>query len=142
MSNSLKLILRTAWLPFAWLMLSGIERGKKLDNSFTLSDLQATYDEPAVIPTEFYFLLAFVIAAGVGGFFLLRYIRAKQEQEELAVVELDQQDQEMMEQLILVGAVVAAMEEIMAITAITDTQTTTVTTTGSTCRMAWATPTW
>ena len=92
MSNSLKLILRTAWLPFAWLMLSGIERGKKLDNSFTLSDLQATYDEPAVIPTEFYFLLAFVIAAGVGGFFLLRYIRAKQAQEEMDQI-VDEQAQ-------------------------------------------------
>jgi len=35
-------------------------------------------------------LLAFAIAAGVGGFFLLRYIRAKQEQEELDQIVDDQ----------------------------------------------------
>ena len=83
MSNSLKLILRLTALPFAWLMLCGIDRSPKQSN-FSLGDLQANYEGPSVIPTSFYFLLAFVIAAGVGGFFLLRYIRAKQAQEELA----------------------------------------------------------
>jgi len=91
MSNSQKLILRLASLPFAWLMLCGIDRSPKQSN-FALSDLQANYEGPSVIPTSFYFLLAFVIAAGVGGFFLLRYIRAKQAQEELDQI-VDEQAQ-------------------------------------------------
>ena len=91
MSNSLKLILRLTALPFAWLMLCGIDRSPKQSN-FSLGDLQANYEGPSVIPTSFYFLLAFVIAAGVGGFFLLRYIRAKQEQEELDQI-VDEQAQ-------------------------------------------------
>ena len=91
MSNSLKLILRLTALPFAWLMLCGIDRSPKQSN-FSLGDLQANYEGPSVIPTSFYFLLAFVIAAGIGGFFLLRYIRAKQAQEELDQI-VDEQAQ-------------------------------------------------
>ena len=89
MSNSLKLRFRLTLLPLAWLMLCGIDRGPK-ESNFALGDLQANYEGPSVIPTSFYFLLAFVIAAGVGGFFLLRYIRAKQEQEELDQIVDDQ----------------------------------------------------
>jgi hypothetical protein len=89
MSNSLKLRFRLTLLPLAWLMLCGIDRGPK-ESNFALGDLQANYSGPSVIPTSFYFLLAFVIAAGVGGFFLLRYIRAKQEQEELDQIVDDQ----------------------------------------------------
>ena len=89
MSNSLKLRFRFTLLPLAWLMLCGIDRGPK-ESNFALGDLQANYEGPSVIPTSFYFLLAFVIAAGVGGFFLLRYIRAKQEQEELDQIVDDQ----------------------------------------------------
>ena len=91
MSNSLKLRFRLTLLPLAWLMLCGIDRGPK-ESNFALGDLQANYEGPSVIPTSFYFLLAFVIAAGVGGFFLLRYIRAKQEQEELDKI-VDEQAQ-------------------------------------------------
>ena len=91
MSNSLKLRFRLTLLPLAWLMLCGIERGPK-ESNFALGDLQANYEGPSVIPTSFYYLLAFVIAAGVGGFFLLRYIRAKQEQEELDKI-VDEQAQ-------------------------------------------------
>jgi hypothetical protein len=91
MSNSLKLRFRLTLLPLAWLMLCGIDRGPK-ESNFALGDLQANYEGPSVIPTSFYFLLAFVIAAGVGGFFLLRYIRAKQEQEELDQI-VDEQAQ-------------------------------------------------
>ena len=91
MSNSLKLRFRLTLLPLAWLMLCGIERGPKPGyEGFSLGDLQANYEGPSVIPTSFYYLLAFVIAAGVGGFFLLRYIRAKQEQEELDQIVDDQ----------------------------------------------------
>ena len=91
MSNSLKLRFRLTLLPLAWLMLCGIDRGPKPGyEGFSLGDLQANYEGPSVIPTSFYFLLAFVIAAGVGGFFLLRYIRAKQEQEELDQIVDDQ----------------------------------------------------
>ena len=89
MSNSLKLRFRLTLLPLAWLMLCGIDRGPK-ESNFALGDLQANYEGPSVIPTSFYFWLAFVIAAGVGGFFLLRYIRAKQEQEELDQIVDDQ----------------------------------------------------
>jgi hypothetical protein len=89
MSNSLKLRFRLTLLPLAWLMLCGIDRGPK-ESNFALGDLQASYEGPSVIPTSFYFLLAFAIAAGVGGFFLLRYIRAKQEQEELDQIVDDQ----------------------------------------------------
>lgn len=89
MSNSLKLRFRLTLLPLAWLMLCGIDRGPK-ESNFALGDLQANYSGPSVIPTSFYFLLAFAIAAGVGGFFLLRYIRAKQEQEELDQIVDDQ----------------------------------------------------
>lgn len=93
MSNSLKLRFRLTLLPLAWLMLCGIERGPKAGyEGFSLGDLQANYEGPSVIPTSFYYLLAFVIAAGVGGFFLLRYIRAKQEQEELDQI-VDEQAQ-------------------------------------------------
>ena len=93
MSNSLKLRFRLTLLPLAWLMLCGIERGPKPGyEGFSLGDLQANYEGPSVIPTSFYYLLAFVIAAGVGGFFLLRYIRAKQEQEELDKI-VDEQAQ-------------------------------------------------
>ena len=93
MSNSLKLRFRLTLLPLAWLMLCGIERGPKPGyEGFSLGDLQANYEGPSVIPTSFYYLLAFVIAAGVGGFFLLRYIRAKQEQEELDQI-VDEQAQ-------------------------------------------------
>ena len=91
MSNSLKLRFRLTLLPLAWLMLCGIDRGPK-ESNFALGDLQANYEGPSVIPTSFYYLLAFVIAAGVGGFFLLRYIRAKQEQEELDKI-VDEQAQ-------------------------------------------------
>ena len=91
MSNSLKLRFRLTLLPLAWLMLCGIDRGPK-ESNFALGDLQANYEGPSVIPTSFYFLLAFVIAAGVGGFFLLRYIRAKQEQEQLDQI-VDEQAQ-------------------------------------------------
>ena len=91
MSNSLKLRFRLTLLPLAWLMLCGIDRGPK-ESNFALGDLQANYEGPSVIPTSFYYLLAFVIAAGVGGFFLLRYIRAKQEQEELDQI-VDEQAQ-------------------------------------------------
>ena len=91
MSNSLKFRFRLTLLPLAWLMLCGIDRGPK-ESNFALGDLQANYEGPSVIPTSFYFLLAFVIAAGVGGFFLLRYIRAKQEQEQLDQI-VDEQAQ-------------------------------------------------
>ncbi|SVD09711.1 uncharacterized protein METZ01_LOCUS362565, partial [marine metagenome] len=91
MSNSLKLRFRLTLLPLAWVMLRGIDRAPK-ESNFALGDLQANYEGPSVIPTSFYFLLAFVIAAGVGGFFLLRYIRAKQEQEELDQI-VDEQAQ-------------------------------------------------
>jgi c-di-GMP-binding flagellar brake protein YcgR len=82
-SNHRKLLLLTS--PILWIWLSG-------QNDFQLSDLQANYDTPAVIPTSFYIGVAFAISATVGGFFGLRFYRAKMEELQQIRIKREQTD--------------------------------------------------
>ena len=75
--------------PLLWFWLCG---QKSAAGNFELSDLSATYDAPAVIPTSFYVGVAFAITAAVGGFFGLRFYRAKMEELEQIRIKREQTD--------------------------------------------------
>lgn len=65
--------------PLLWFWLCG---QKSQSGNFQLSDLEANYSGPAVVPTSFYVMVFFAVSAAVGGFFGLRYYRTRQEQME------------------------------------------------------------
>ena len=75
--------------PLLWFWLCG---QKSAAGNFELSDLSATYDAPAVIPTSFYVGVGFAISAAVGGFFGLRFYRAKMEELEQIRIKREQTD--------------------------------------------------
>lgn len=82
------------FLTGAW--FCGIDRfrlGSYPKPTFELGDLAVTNvlkSAPPVFPTSFYFLIAGMVVVTVGAFFLFRYLRAREEEEEMEEV-LDEQ---------------------------------------------------
>jgi c-di-GMP-binding flagellar brake protein YcgR len=70
----------TRWWPhFLTLLLWPVLTGQKSQSgNFQLSDLEANYGGPAVVPTSFYVTIFFIVGGLVGGFFYLKRYREQQ----------------------------------------------------------------